>query len=56
MTYPKVYVTGHKQKNISGHPICMTDSDYDYILKEIICRETIEFEKYVEVYSDYEEN
>ena len=33
----------------------MTDSDYDFILKEIICQDKIEFEKYVEFYSDYEE-
>ena len=56
MTYPKVYVTGHKQKNISRHPICMTDSDYDYILEDIILQDKIEFEKDVEVYSDYKEN
>ena len=34
----------------------MTESDYDYILKEIGRQEKIEFEKGVEVYSDYEEN
>ena len=34
----------------------MTNSDYDYILEEIICRDKIEFEKDVEVYSDYKEN
>ena len=25
-------------KSISRHPICLTDSDYDYILEEIGCR------------------
>ena len=27
------------KKPISRHPICMTDSDYDYILEEIYRRE-----------------
>ena len=34
----------------------MTDSDYDYILGEIVPQGGIEFEKDVEVYSDYKEN
>ena len=38
--------------SISRQPICLTDSDYDYILEEIGRREKIEFERYVEVYSD----
>ena len=41
---------------ISRQPICLTDSDYDYILEEIGCRDKIEFERDVEVYSDDEEN
>ena len=44
------------KKSISGHPICLTDSGYDYILEEIDCRDKIEFEIYVEVLSDDEEN
>ena len=28
------------KKNISRHPICLTDSDYDNILEEIGRRET----------------
>ena len=57
MTYPKVYVTGHNIENaISRHPICLTDSDYDYILKEIYCQDKIEFEIYVEVLRYDEEN
>ena len=40
------------KKSISRQPICFTDSDYDYILEEIALREKIEFERYVEVYSD----
>ena len=27
------------KKTIQGHPISMTDDDYDYILDEIECRE-----------------
>ena len=34
----------------------MTDLDYDNILEEIIFRDKTEFEKYVEVYKNYEEN
>ena len=40
------------KKAISRQPICLTDSDYDYILEEIVRRETIEFEREVDVYSD----
>ena len=40
------------KKSISRQPICLTDSDYDYILEEIGHRDKIEFEIYVEVYSD----
>ena len=57
MTYPKVYVTGHKKKLIiSRHPRCVTDSDYDYILEEMFRRVKIEFERDVETKSDDEEN
>ena len=41
MTYPKVYVTGHKPKYISRYPICLTDYDYNYILEEIGCIEKL---------------
>ena len=51
-----MYVTGHRKKSISRQPICLTDSDYDYILEEKNCWEKIEFERDVEVYSDDEEN
>ena len=40
------------KKSISRHPICLTDSDYDYILEEIVSQEKIEFERDVDVYSD----
>ena len=40
------------KKAISRHPICLTDSDYDYILEEISCQENFGFERYVDVYSD----
>ena len=57
MTYPKVYVTGHKKRNvISRHTMYLTDSDYDYIIKEIGRQDTIYFERDVEVYSDEKEN
>ena len=57
MTYPKVYVTGNKKKNvISRHTMYLTDSDYDYILEEIGRQDTIYFERDVEVYSDEKEN
>ena len=44
------------KKSISRQPISLTNSDYDYILEEIGCRDKIEFERYVKVYSDDEEN
>ena len=51
MQYPKVYVTGHKQRK-PRNPIRLTDSDYYYILEEIGRRDNIEIERDVEVYSD----
>ena len=52
-----MYVTGHKKKKaISRQPICLTNSDYDYIWEEIICQDKIESERDVEVYSDDKEN
>ena len=48
------------KKYISRQPICLTEcdyvyiTDYDYILEEIVCREKIEFERDVEVYSNDE--
>ena len=54
--YPHVYVPGHKKKAISRKPISLTNSDYDYILEEIGCRDKIEFERDVGVYSDAMEN
>ena len=44
------------KKSISIQPICFTDFDYDYILEEIGRRYKIEFERDVEVYSDYMED
>ena len=38
-------------KSISRHPICLTDSDYDYILEESSPWCKIEFERDVEIYS-----
>ena len=40
------------KKDISRKPICLTDAEYDYILKEFGCRDKIEFEREVDVYSD----
>ena len=40
------------KKFISRQTIYLTDSDYDYILEEIGRRDKIEFEIYIEVYSD----
>ena len=37
---------------ISRQPICLTNADYDYILKEICRRDKIEFEREVDIYSD----
>ena len=50
-----MYVTGHKKKHISIQPICLNDSDYDYVLEEIGCQDKTEFERYVEVYTDNKE-
>ena len=56
-TIPKsVCIRKQAKKAISRQPICLTDSDYDYILEEIGCRETIEFERDVEVYGGDEKN
>ena len=41
MQYPQVYVPVHSKKAISRQPICLTDYDYDYILKEIGGRDKI---------------
>ena len=41
-----------RKKAISRQPICLTDSDYDYILEEIGCQDKIEFERDVDIYSD----
>ena len=40
------------EKAIPRQLLCLTDSDYDYILEEIGCRDKIEFEIDVDVYSD----
>ena len=40
------------KKSISRQPKCFTDADNDYILEEICCRDKIEFEREVDVYSD----
>ena len=40
----KIICTSTKAKKaISRQPVCLTDSDYDYILEEIGCRDKIEF-------------
>ena len=44
------------KRNISRQPICLTGSEYDYILEEIGRRDKIEFERDVEVYSSDKEN
>ena len=40
------------KKPISRQPICLADSDYEYILEEIDRQYKIEFEGDVEFYSD----
>ena len=44
------------KKAISRQPICLTDSYYDYILKENGCWDKFEFERDVEVYNYDKEN
>ena len=39
------------KKAISRQRICLTDTDYDYILEEIGRRDKIEFEIEIDVYS-----
>ena len=39
------------KQSISRHPICITDSDYDYILKEVGRQEKIGYKRIVEVHS-----
>ena len=43
-------------KFISRNPVCLTDSEYDYILEEIVRRDKIEFKRDLEVYSDNDKN
>ena len=45
-----------EKKGISRQPICLTYFDYDYILEEIGRRDKVNFEREVEVYSDYMED
>ena len=40
------------KKFISRQPICLTDSEYDYILEEIGRQDKIEFERDVDIYTD----
>ena len=47
-----VCIRTQAKKDISRQPICFTDSDYDYITEEIGRQDKIDFERYVEVYSD----
>ena len=42
----------YTKKFISRQPKCLTDSEYDYILEEIVRQDKIEFERDVEIYSD----
>ena len=44
------------KKSISGQPIRLTDSDYNYILEEIGHQDKIEIERDVEVYSGNKES
>ena len=39
---------------LQRHPICLTDSDYDYILEEIDHRDKIEYEKNIRGYDEKE--
>ena len=47
-----MYVPVHQNKSISIQPICLTDSEYYYIVEAISHQDKIEFERDVEVYSD----
>ena len=42
------------EKSIQRHPICLEDSDYDYILDEIERQDRIKFERTVSGKSDEE--
>ena len=44
------------KKGISRQPVCLTDSDYNYILEEIGHQEIYIFERDVEVYNNDKEN
>ena len=50
--HTSVCTSTQAKKSISRQPICLTDSDYDYILEEIGRQDKIEFERDVDVYSD----
>ena len=47
-----VYTSTQAKNAISRQPVCLTDSEYDYILEEIGRQDKIEFERDVDVYSN----
>ena len=50
----RVFETGFMKKSVQKHPICLTNSDYDYILYEIKCQDKIDFEGNVSGNNDVE--
>ena len=51
-----IYSRTQAKTSISRQPICLTDSDCDYILEENFRRYKTEFERDVDVYSDVMED
>ena len=47
--HKSVWNRNQSHKAIQGYPICLTDSDHDFILDEIRHRDTIEYQKYMSI-------
>ena len=47
--YKSVYNRKQARNDIKSHPIGLTDSDNYFILDEIKCKDTIEYERYISV-------
>ena len=52
---PRIICNRNQTKqNLQRHPVCLTDSDHEYILEEIEYRYKIEYEPNINNYGDEE--
>ena len=47
--HKSVWNRNQSHKAIQGYPICLTDSDHDFILDEIKCRDKHKYDKYISI-------